>query len=174
MTPRIAGIAAPLLALPGLAKARPRHAPHARGAIVAQRDTRLWSIREAWIARLLYEADIFSEGSIRQEPSSAGGGHDLVYYGSTSLRCPLQAVRAPLGVVGPSELGQTLLADPQLRLVAVRIARREACARAGGALNVMYAEIGARITHSHGSVWLAIDVDVSAALARVHAGLASE
>jgi hypothetical protein len=153
---------------PGLVKARPKMGLPLGGAVVARKETRLWTIREPWIARLFAEADVLSEGATSDEPEGR------VYYGSTSLRCELHAVRArieglPAGeIVAPTELAQALLADPSARLWAVRIARREAAARAGGALDVMHAELSARVTSSPEGVRLAIDVDVSARLARLH------
>lgn len=164
---------------PGIAKAR---APSddlvglALGrAVVAERRPTLWSIRETWIATLLEEADTFSEGGESEEPSEVRGEPPRrVYYGSTSLRCPLVAVRARLEGVGPrehvspTELAQALLANPHARLCAVRIARREASFRAGGVLNVMHAEISARVLREAEEVRVAFDVDVSAEVARLH------
>jgi hypothetical protein len=146
--------------------------------VVTEKRTRSWSIRESWIARLLHEADIFSEGSVRDELDGR------TYYGSTSFRCEVAAVRGQLSggedglVIDADVLAQALVAEPQVRLVAVRIARREACARAGAALDVMHAEVSVRVidrdADGDNRPRLAIDVDVSARLARLHARLASE
>lgn len=172
---------------PGLVKAQARGSDPACDrlgvAVVAERRPTLWSIRETWIARLFEEADTFSEGECVTEPADPrrSDGHERrVYYGSTSLRCPVVAVRArieglPAGeVIAPTELARVLLANPHARLCAVRIARREACARAGASLAVLHAELGARVLVEAGSVRLAIDVDVSAELARLHERVLSE
>ncbi len=164
------------LAGPGLAKARPpsndlvgdRHGY----AVVAERRPVLWSIRETWIQRLLEDADIFSEGESAHEMTPEG--ERQVYYGSTSLRCTVGAVRShieglPSGeLLAPTEIAQALLANPCARLTAVRIARREATVRADASLNVMHAELSARVLCEADGVRLAFDVDVSAELARLH------
>jgi hypothetical protein len=150
-------------------------------AVVAERRPTLWSIRETWIATLFEEADTFSEGEVADEPAlEPGGSGRRVYYGSTSLRCLLVAVRArlegvgPLKHVPPTELAQALLANPHARLCAVRIARREASSRSGGVLNVVHAELSARVLAEPDGVRLAFDVDVSAEIARLHERVLSE
>ncbi|MBM4373703.1 MAG: hypothetical protein FJ095_01370 [Deltaproteobacteria bacterium] len=164
--PGLAKVRVPADELVGLAHGR---------AVVAERRSTLWSIHETWIAALFEEADTFSEGDAADEPAvEPGGPGRRVYYGSTSLRCPLVAVRARLEGVGPrehvppTELAQALLANPHARLCAVRIARREASFRCGGVLNVMHAEISARVLAGPDGVRLAFDVDVSAEVARLH------
>lgn len=173
------------LAGPGLAKARlpdDDSASLASGrAVIAEKRPTLWSIRETWVARLLEESDIFSEGDVVSEadPQSNRGAR-RVYYGSTSLRCLITMVRARLEGgehgehVAPTELAQALLANPHARLCAVRIARREASFRAGGVLGSMHAEISARLLNDAGQVRIAIDVDVSAEVARLHDGVLPE
>jgi hypothetical protein len=164
---------------PGLAKARladDDSLSRTNGrAVVAERRPTLWSIRETWVACLLEEADTFSEGEATVEPDPLSGrGDRRVYYGSTSLRCLVTAVRAriegvaPTEHVPPTELAQALLANPHARLCAVRIARREASFRAGGVLNMMQAELSARVMKEGDQIRLAIDVDVSAEVARLH------
>lgn len=167
---------------PGLVKARPLLVDDAlleHGySVVSERRPTYWHIRETWVRQLLEEADTFSEGDCTMELT--GRGERRFYYGSTSLRCPIRAVRARIEglqdgeFLTPTELAGALLADPHARLCAIRIARREACARAGGALNVMHAELSARVLCEADGVRLAIDVDVSAELARLHAGVLHE
>lgn len=177
--PALERILTRVLVGPGLAKVRPAPEDLASGeggyAVVAEKHPTLWLIRETWVARLLEESDIFSEGEAHLEATARG--ERRVYYGSTSIRCGVGAVRArveglPEGeVIAPTELAQALLANPHARLCAVRIARRVACARAGAALNVMHAELSARVLRDADGIRLAIDVDVSAEVARLHDGV---
>ncbi|MBM4360209.1 MAG: hypothetical protein FJ096_19050, partial [Deltaproteobacteria bacterium] len=85
----------------------------------------------------------------------------------TAVRSRVEGI-APTEHVSPTELAQALLSNPHARLCAVRIARREASFRAGGVLNLMHAELSARVMKEEEAIRLAIDVDVSAEVARLH------
>jgi len=139
-----------------------------RGPIVCRRDVQLLKVQEAWLAAVLANADVMSEGSTVEEEGGA------VYYGSTSIRCHLDvgALTTAMGEqLEPEALAHAVVVDPHTRLRLVRLAHREAVVRAGGPLNVMYAELSAQVLDSERSddavIALAFDVDLSAALARL-------
>ncbi|XYI03398.1 hypothetical protein ACMHYB_27980 [Sorangium sp. So ce1128] len=100
---------------------------------------------------LFDRADVLSEGSTRSEE----GG--LVYYGSTSLLVALPP-DAPLD----QALDRALALDPHLRLRALRVAQREATARAGGPLGPMHAEIRCGLAPRAATTSFALTVDVTA------------
>jgi hypothetical protein len=80
-------------------------------------------------------ADVVSEG--RTEAEDGG----LVYYGSTSvllLRCSAGGALPDLEV---DQLAAVIRRDPHVRLRVLRIAHREATARAGGPIGTLRAEI---------------------------------
>jgi hypothetical protein len=104
---------------------------------------------EGRLRELLEAADVVSEGSARAE------GDNLVYYGSTSLLL--------MPAVAPHELAvlaRILEMDPHVRLRVLRVARREACARAGGALGTLRAELsfGPAPAGARGAIALTADV----------------
>jgi hypothetical protein len=120
---------------PGLAKVRaPPLTVRREATFVAALDGALTS----WLAR----ADVVSEG-----------GHTpyrgkLVYYGTTSILLTWTAAADLVRVVAPPLTGPALCAvahDPHLRVRALRIARREAEARAGSELGVVVAEISVEV-----------------------------
>jgi hypothetical protein len=109
-------------------------------------------------------ADVVSEGGAREE------GGDLVYYGSTSvlLAPPGEPTAEPL-----EELARVAALDPHVRVRAVRIARREASARAGGPLGTLHAELSFRETWTEAvggsgarAAIVALTIDVSAIVLR--------
>ncbi len=140
-----------------------------RGPILRRRDVQLLKVEEGWLANVLGNADVISEGSTVDEEGGA------VYYGSTSIRCRLD-VRATAAAaeeqLEPEAFAHAIVFDPHTRLRLVRLAHREAVVRAGGPLNVMYAEMSARVLSAEVSkagteIQLAFDIDLSAALARL-------
>ncbi|WP_437627584.1 hypothetical protein [Sorangium sp. So ce1151] len=100
---------------------------------------------------LFDHADVLSEGSTRSEE----GG--LVYYGSTSLHVAL-----PPDAPRDQALDRALALDPHLRLRALRVAQREATARAGGPLGPMHAEIRCGLAPRAATTSFALTVDVTA------------
>jgi hypothetical protein len=73
---------------------------------------------------LIEGADVVSEGSTREE---AGG---IVYYGSTSLLIAPRSRGGPLPDRRVEQVAALLRHDPHVRVLAVRVAHREASARA--------------------------------------------
>jgi hypothetical protein len=113
---------------PGLAKAR--SAPLLRRRLVE-----LVAASDGRLRELFDGADVVSEGSARME------GRDLVYYGSTSV---LLGSSREQGAQAIEELARMATLDPHVRVRAVRIARREASARAGGPIGTLHAEVSFR------------------------------
>ncbi|AUX43203.1 hypothetical protein SOCE26_046470 [Sorangium cellulosum] len=107
------------------------------------------------LCALFDHADVVSEGNTRSE------GGALVYYGSTSLlvALPPDTLRG-----GPLEqaLDRAIALDPHLRLRALRVAQREAAARAGGPLGPLQAEIRCGLTPRASAAAIALTVDVAA------------
>lgn len=100
---------------------------------------------------LLDEADVMSEGCTRQE------GAALVYYGTTSLRVVL-----PLDASAPEHLERALALDPHLRIRALRVAHREASARATAPLGPLQAEIHCGLARSAAIAIFTVTIDVTA------------
>lgn len=100
-------------------------------------------------------ADIVSEGSV--ETSATGAS----YFGSTHLRLPW--ARAPHPALRDQRALLVLESDPHLRVLILRIARREAEARCRGALHMMRADLSFS-TDPVGFIALS-DVDARVALA---------
>ncbi|EYF02481.1 Hypothetical protein CAP_7103 [Chondromyces apiculatus DSM 436] len=133
---------------PGLSKSRPP-------SILRRRVVELWSTTEGEVRALFEAADVVSEGAARVE------GDALVYYGSSSV------LLVPPDPATIRQLGYVLAQDPHARVRALRIAHREASARAGGTLTRVQAEISfgegpGQVRMSRGRPALAIGVDVSA------------
>jgi hypothetical protein len=80
-------------------------------------------------------ADVVSEGMTRSE------GERLVYYGSTSVLLLRRSAGGSLPDAELAALAALARADPHVRLRVLRVARREAAARAGGELGTLRAEI---------------------------------
>jgi hypothetical protein len=115
-------------ASPGLIKVRASPLVVRRTFDVAQAPSGVW--RE-----ILDAADVVSEGRTQPE------GERLVYYGSTSLLLLMRSRGGSLPDGDAAGLVALVRADPHVRLRALRIARREAEARAGGELGTLRAEI---------------------------------
>ncbi|MBI4955680.1 MAG: hypothetical protein HY908_26915 [Myxococcales bacterium] len=143
---------------PGLQKARPR--------AVTWRSLTCAALPPDYWQRLIETADVVSEGGVSVE------GDQSVYYGTTSVLCELGAARrdgcgaAALGLEVESALAALAAADPHVRLRLLRIARREAQARAPAPLGVLHAELAA---HVRGSC-LCIEATVSAPVLAVTRG----
>lgn len=80
-------------------------------------------------------ADVISEGRTEIESGR------LVYYGSTSVLLLRRSAGGDLPDVQIAALAALLRRDPHVRLRVLRIAHREATARAGGPLDTVRAEI---------------------------------
>ena len=132
---------------PGLAKVR-------RVQVVTKKSLELVAVRSGWWSAMIERADVSSEGAVE----------DGVYYGTTSLRCPVEEemVGAIPAAEEPERLARVIVSDAQARLRILRLAHREAVVRATAPLDVLQAEIDARVLRV-GERWtLSIDVDVSA------------
>jgi hypothetical protein len=137
--------------------------------VVTRRTVQLLSVLDGWWARVLDRADVVSEGSRASEPP---GG---VYYGSTNLRCVPEPRPATLQKLGIGALARLMLADPHVRVRLVRLARREAVARAPGPLGVLRVEITAQPAAAGGegqepSSAIDVQLDVSAPVVDAAAG----
>jgi len=119
--------------------------------LLRRRRVSLVSTLEGRWKELLEAADVVSEGKAKQE------GGTLVYYGSTSI---LITARDPERDI--AELVRVLAHDPHTRLRVVRMARREATARAGAALGSVRAEVAYRVVPEG----LVVTVDVVARVGR--------
>lgn len=106
------------------------------------------------LTELLRDADVVSEGRV------ASGDAGLAYEGSTSLLL----LTTPKARARVSEelaaIARFLALDPHTRVLAVRIAAREASQRAGGELDTLRAELSVRATPRG----VELTVDVVAAL----------
>jgi hypothetical protein len=135
---------------PGLRKAtRPR--------VFVTRSLLLAKLDEAVTRDWLDEADIVSEGGLH--------GDDR-WYGSTYITLAPATVRGgstPIDL-DARELVKLVRADPHLRLRMVRIARREACARALCTLDTLRAEISIEPC----SRGISVTIDVECDLVRPH------
>lgn len=137
---------------PGLTKIR-------AAPLLRRRVVELYATSDGEVRELFELADVISEGSARVE------GDELVYYGSTSL------LLVPADPSLLRELARVLPLDPHTRVRALRVARREASARAGGALGTIRADLtfagGATPSpSSRGRPALALTVDVTAVVLR--------
>jgi len=128
-----------------------------RVQVVATKTLERIAVRSGWWSTMIERADVSSEGAV----------DDDVYYGTTSLRCPVteELVGAIPAADQPERLAKVILADAQARLRILRLAHREAVVRAGAPLDVMQAEIDARVLREAQRWILSIEVDVSAPLA---------
>jgi hypothetical protein len=107
------------------------------------------------IRELIEAADVVSEGATRNEDG------ELVYFGSTSLH-----LRGDAMGVGPHQLAALLARDPHVRLLALRIARREISARVSTDIGTLRTELSIGVKDRV----VTIDVDIVAAIARRRAG----
>lgn len=111
----------------------------------------LWASVPGAIAALVRAADVVSEGGVRDEEGVR------TYYGSTSLLLHPGPQR---GAGSAYELCARLSADPHFRVLAIRVAVREAAHRAGAGMGPAAAEIAFRATDRG----VAVTVDVAAPL----------
>jgi hypothetical protein len=109
---------------PGLSKIRSVPLFHAERVEVVRVNT--GRLRE-----VMDQADVMSEGSVRHE------GEKLVYYGSSSLRLPFELRHGE----SIDRVLARMKRDPHVRLMALRLARRELTARVVGRIGTMQAEI---------------------------------
>lgn len=101
--------------------------------LVRTRERRLVSLTEGVLRDWLERADVVSEG---QEQRTDDGG---TYYGTTSILLAFDS--APDAVLDDLATLGVIAADPHLRLRVLRVARREAEARADGELETLRAEL---------------------------------
>jgi hypothetical protein len=139
---------------PGLAKVR-------KVQVVSAKRLDLVALRGGWWAAMVERADVISEGAVEHTPDGR-----RVYYGTTSLRCVIddEMIGATPAADDPALLARVIVADPHARLRVLRLAHREAVARADSSLDVLHAEIAARALEEPPALLLSIDVDVSAEL----------
>jgi hypothetical protein len=127
---------------PGLAKTR-------GDRLFLRRAVELRASVPGAMAAFVRAADVVSEGDVREE------GGRRVYYGSTSL---LLVEGARVEVPGSIGLCALLASDPHVRLLALRVAVREAAHRAGAGAGPASAEIAFR--EVRGGVLATVDVTV--------------
>lgn len=113
---------------PGLAKIRSVPLVNERRVTLTAPSVGRW--RE-----LLDGADVMSEGRSKDELG------ELVYYGSTSLLIASASGGGPLPDRWLADLARLLAHDPHVRLRALRVAQREALARADAPLGPIRAEL---------------------------------
>lgn len=99
------------------------------------------------VRELVEGADVVSEGAVRDE------GGALVYYGTTSLLVTAEGHGLPA-----VDVATVFRRDPHVRLLALRVARREIGARVTGALGTVRAEV---VIEVRGRM-VAVEVDVVA------------
>lgn len=118
-------------ASPGLAKVR-------SVPLLQRRRVELCTAHEGRWRDILDAADVVSEGKARVEESG------LVYYGSTSVLLPQRSAGGLLPDLDVASFAGVLRRNPHVRLRALRIAHREAEARAGAPMHTLLAEIQIR------------------------------
>jgi hypothetical protein len=134
---------------PGLAKVRV--AP-----LVRRRLMELITAESGPFRDVVEGADVVSEGRTEIE------GGSLVYYGSTSVLLLRRGAGGALPDAEIEAMAALLRRDPHVRVRVLRIAHREAAARAGGPLGTVRAEIDV----SPSARGVALLVEVVARLAR--------
>jgi hypothetical protein len=113
---------------PGLAKTR-------GDRLFLRRAVELWASVPGAMADVVRAADVVSEGAVREEDGRR------TYYGSTSL---LFVSGPGTRDLPPAELCARMASDPHVRLLALRVALREASHRAGAPMGPASAEIAFR------------------------------
>ena len=134
---------------PGLTKVR-------AVPLVMRRTVHLSSVSTGRLREIVDAADVVSEGCTRPE------GGRLVYYGSTSVLLLRRSAGGQVPDVDVHSLTALLRVEPHVRLRVLRIAHREAAARAGGTLGTLHADIDVAAS----ARGVALLVDVVARLAR--------
>jgi hypothetical protein len=99
------------------------------------------------VRELVEAADVVSEGAVRDE------GGSLVYYGTTSLLVSAEGHGLPA-----ADVATLFRRDPHVRLLAVRVARRELGARVSDGVGTLLAEV---VVEVRGRM-VAVEVDVVA------------
>ena len=123
-----------------------------------ERTVALCAIGAGRWSEIIERADVVSEG--RTDPD----GDRLVYYGSTSVLLLRRSAGGELPDLLVEKLAALVRADPHVRVRVLRIAQREAAARAGGPLGTIRAEIDVA-ANARGVCLL---VEVMARLSRGH------
>jgi hypothetical protein len=131
----------PLGPRPGLTKIR-------AVPLLRERRVRLVHALPGRVEELVARADVVSEGATRLEDGAP------VYYGTTSLRLPS-------GAGDPERVAAVLAVDPTLRVLALRVARRELAARVASEVGTLRAEMAVAV--KGGAV--VVDVDIVAPIA---------
>lgn len=116
---------------------------------------------------MIEHADIVSEGGRTSEPPGS------TYYGSTHLRCTLEPRPDSIRELSVAALARLMLADPHARLRLVRLARREAVARAPGPIGVLEVELAVRPSDgpmTQRQAMVDVEIEVSAPLVDAASG----
>jgi len=114
---------------PGLKKAK-------LPALLRERWVRLLALTEGRIRELVDEADIISEGGVREESGVS------TYYGTTSLIIGTDVLEGASTEV----ITHVLRCDPHTRLRLVRVAHREATSRIAGRAGALSLEMEIDVT----------------------------
>jgi len=128
--------------------------------VVAKRQVQLVAVIDGWWAGMLKQADVVSEGSTMTDDAG------LSYYGTTSILCALEPSPREAAGMEAEELAVLIMSDAHARLRLLRLARREAAARAGGSIGELSVEMIGYAVRREGKTMLAIDFDVSAPVAQ--------
>jgi len=148
-------------ARPGLAKVRtPPILVHRRPELVATLGARILELFEA--------ASVISEGGTTRDEDDP---NTPTYYGTTSLLFHHRSAGGVVPDVDDADLAFALKNDPHARLQIVRVAHREAWARAGSPLGPVRAEVAVAITPR--GVMVSVDVTAPVRSSRSRAGAGS-
>jgi hypothetical protein len=126
--------------------------------LVQRRSVELCTAHEGRFRDILDAADVMSEGQVSIE------GGALVYHGTTSVLLLRRSSGGLLPDLDVDSLAAVLRSDPHMRLRALRIAHREATARAGSPIGSARADL--RI--DAGARGVIISIEMSAPLRRPH------
>lgn len=124
--------------------------------LVKRRRLDLLTVHQGPFRDIVDGADVVSEGRTEDDRG------ELWYYGFTSVVLP----RGRLPDVDVGALAEILRRDPHVRLRVLRIAHREAAARAGGTLGTLRAEID--VAPSARGVALLVEVVARLARGQLH------
>jgi hypothetical protein len=126
--------------------------------LVQRRSVELCTAHDGRFRDILDVADVMSEGRVSLEDGA------LVYHGTTSVLLLRRSHGGLLPDLDVDALAAVLQNDPHMRLRALRIAHREATARAGSPIGSARAEL--RI--DPGARGVTISIEVSAPVERRH------